>query len=319
MRDEAKGRTVTYSRKVFIPLTTLCNDTCTYCTFAKPPGAGGEYLEPEEVMAFARLGEQHHCTEALFTLGDRPEQTLAGGEQSSWPTRGHTTTLRICAGDDRAGGGRDRLVPPRQSRPDERRRPPGAAAVQSFDGDDAGEHLAPADGTGDAPPRRPRQGARSSGRHHRGSRPHPRFRSPPAFLVGNRGGTGRGHRQPVRPGRPSRNLGEYPRGDRPELPGQSRHSHAALARADRPLLRQSRGRCPLDHGSRDERPGPAQPHRALRGVPRGRDQRLGRRVSSHHRLGESGSSPGPISTSWRPGPGLPGSNSCLASPSIRSS
>ena len=41
LRDEGKGRTITYSRKVFIPLTTLCRDRCTYCTFAKPPGAGG--------------------------------------------------------------------------------------------------------------------------------------------------------------------------------------------------------------------------------------------------------------------------------------
>ncbi|MEE9473270.1 MAG: 7,8-didemethyl-8-hydroxy-5-deazariboflavin synthase, partial [Acidimicrobiia bacterium] len=73
LRDEGHGRTVTYSRKVFIPLTTLCFDTCTYCTFAKPPGAGGEYLEPEDVMAVARAGERQRCTEALFTLGDRPE------------------------------------------------------------------------------------------------------------------------------------------------------------------------------------------------------------------------------------------------------
>jgi FO synthase len=73
MRDEGKGRTVTYSRKVFVPLTTLCRDRCTYCTFAQPPGAGGEYLTPEDVLAIARAGESHRCTEALFTLGDRPE------------------------------------------------------------------------------------------------------------------------------------------------------------------------------------------------------------------------------------------------------
>jgi FO synthase len=73
LRDEGKGRTITYSRKVFVPLTTLCRDTCTYCTFAKPPGAGGEYLTPEDVMAIVTAGESHGCTEALFTLGDRPE------------------------------------------------------------------------------------------------------------------------------------------------------------------------------------------------------------------------------------------------------
>jgi FO synthase len=73
LRDEGRGRTVTYSRKVFIPLTTLCNDTCTYCTFAKPPGAGGQYLTPDEVLGIAEAGAAHRCTEALFTLGDRPE------------------------------------------------------------------------------------------------------------------------------------------------------------------------------------------------------------------------------------------------------
>ncbi|MCB2223321.1 MAG: 7,8-didemethyl-8-hydroxy-5-deazariboflavin synthase CofG [Actinobacteria bacterium] len=73
LRDEGKGRTVTYSRKVFVPLTTLCRDRCTYCTFAKPPGAGGAYLEPGDVLAIAAAGEAAGCTEALFTLGDRPE------------------------------------------------------------------------------------------------------------------------------------------------------------------------------------------------------------------------------------------------------
>ncbi|HJU51570.1 MAG TPA: 7,8-didemethyl-8-hydroxy-5-deazariboflavin synthase CofG [Acidimicrobiia bacterium] len=73
LRDEGKGNTITYSRKVFIPLTTLCRDRCTYCTFAQPPGAGGMYLTPDEVVAVARAGSSHGCTEALFTLGDRPE------------------------------------------------------------------------------------------------------------------------------------------------------------------------------------------------------------------------------------------------------
>jgi FO synthase len=74
LRDEGRGRIVSYSRKVFIPLTTLCRDRCTYCTFAKPPGAGGMYMEPEEVLAVARAGDEAGCTEALFTLGDRPEE-----------------------------------------------------------------------------------------------------------------------------------------------------------------------------------------------------------------------------------------------------
>ncbi len=73
LRDEVWGRTITYSRKVFIPLTTMCQDRCSYCTFAQPPGAGGVYLEPHEVLAIARSGDEAGCTEALFTLGDRPE------------------------------------------------------------------------------------------------------------------------------------------------------------------------------------------------------------------------------------------------------
>lgn len=73
LRDEGRGRVVTYSPKVFIPLTTMCRDTCTYCTFVKPPGNGGEYLTPDDVLAIARAGQAAGCTEALFTLGDRPE------------------------------------------------------------------------------------------------------------------------------------------------------------------------------------------------------------------------------------------------------
>jgi len=92
LRDEGRGRTVTYSRKVFIPLTTLCRDRCSYCTFAKPPGAGGEYLTPDDVMAIARAGEAHGCTEALFTLGDRPEDRWPAA-RAFLEAQGHATTL----------------------------------------------------------------------------------------------------------------------------------------------------------------------------------------------------------------------------------
>jgi FO synthase len=73
LRDEGHGKVITYSRKVFIPITTLCRDTCTYCTFVKPPGAGGQYLSPDDVLAIARVGDSYDCTEALLTLGDKPE------------------------------------------------------------------------------------------------------------------------------------------------------------------------------------------------------------------------------------------------------
>jgi FO synthase len=74
LRDQAHGRVVSYSRKVFIPLTKLCRDVCHYCTFAEKPRAGhGAYLSPDEVLAIARAGAVAGCTEALFTLGDKPE------------------------------------------------------------------------------------------------------------------------------------------------------------------------------------------------------------------------------------------------------
>src|SRR5215210_2271315 len=68
------GGLVTYSPKVFIPLTKLCRDVCGYCTFARPPRRGERaYLTEDEVLAIARAGAEAGCTEALFTLGDKPE------------------------------------------------------------------------------------------------------------------------------------------------------------------------------------------------------------------------------------------------------
>ncbi len=74
LRDLAHGGLVSYSRKVFIPLTHLCRDVCHYCTFSKPPRAGEPvYLEQAEILAIARAGAAAGCTEALFTLGEKPE------------------------------------------------------------------------------------------------------------------------------------------------------------------------------------------------------------------------------------------------------
>jgi FO synthase len=74
LRDLGHGEVVTYSRKVFIPLTMLCRDHCHYCTFAKPPARlESPFLSPEEVVAIAEAGRAMGCKEALFTLGDRPE------------------------------------------------------------------------------------------------------------------------------------------------------------------------------------------------------------------------------------------------------
>jgi FO synthase len=73
-RSLRRGTVVTYSPKVFIPLTKLCRDVCHYCTFARPPRRGERaYMSEEEVLAVARAGAEAGCREALFTLGDKPE------------------------------------------------------------------------------------------------------------------------------------------------------------------------------------------------------------------------------------------------------
>src|SRR6185312_5264665 len=75
LRDRAKGRTISYSRKVFIPLTHLCRDYCGYCTFRSDPVPGrSAYMSPDEVLAVAQAGARAGCKEALFSLGDQPER-----------------------------------------------------------------------------------------------------------------------------------------------------------------------------------------------------------------------------------------------------
>jgi len=87
------GVHVTYSRKVFIPLTKLCRDVCHYCTFATTPArVGTAYLSRDEVLAIARAGAAMGCREALFTLGDRPEARYAAAREAL-AALGHETTL----------------------------------------------------------------------------------------------------------------------------------------------------------------------------------------------------------------------------------
>jgi FO synthase len=77
VRDRFKGHSVSYSRKVFIPLTHLCRDYCGYCTFRADPEAGVRpYMTPDEVLAVADAGRRAGCKEALFSLGDQPERVF---------------------------------------------------------------------------------------------------------------------------------------------------------------------------------------------------------------------------------------------------
>ena len=93
LRDRGHGRLISYSRKVFIPLTHLCRDVCHYCTFAETPQPGkSAYLSPEQVLAIARAGKAAGCTEALFTLGDKPELRYAAAREAL-AALGYETTI----------------------------------------------------------------------------------------------------------------------------------------------------------------------------------------------------------------------------------
>ena len=93
LRDNHHGRVVSYSRKVFIPLTQLCRDVCHYCTFAKAPSKLEQaFLSPEQIVEIAQQGKVHGCKEALFTLGDKPELRYAIAREEL-KRYGHETTL----------------------------------------------------------------------------------------------------------------------------------------------------------------------------------------------------------------------------------
>jgi FO synthase len=96
-RDARTGPVISYSRKVFIPLTNLCRDRCGYCTFAREPGDGKAHtMTADEVLAVARAGRKAGCKEALFSLGDKPE--LRYPEYREWlERRGCGSTIEYLA------------------------------------------------------------------------------------------------------------------------------------------------------------------------------------------------------------------------------
>jgi FO synthase len=93
LRDRGRGRRITFSAKVFIPLTTLCRDYCGYCTFRKDPGEPGAFtMTPDQVLALAHAGARLGAKEALFSLGDKPEALFAE-HRAFLRSMGHRTTL----------------------------------------------------------------------------------------------------------------------------------------------------------------------------------------------------------------------------------
>jgi FO synthase len=97
IRDEASLHSITYSPKVFLPLTHLCQDNCSYCTFAKAPSAVDElYMTVEQIREVCALGIQNQCSEALFTLGEAPERRYE--EAGIWlKQNGYSTTTDYLA------------------------------------------------------------------------------------------------------------------------------------------------------------------------------------------------------------------------------
>src|SRR5260370_41545462 len=93
LRAQGKGTVISFSKKVFIPLTTLCRDYCTYCTFRKDPGQlGAHFMTPDEVLALAERGRRAGCKEALFSLGDQPEKIFPEAREFL-RDQGHSHTL----------------------------------------------------------------------------------------------------------------------------------------------------------------------------------------------------------------------------------
>ena len=111
LRDATTGSRVTFSKKVFIPLTKLCRDSCGYCTFVHPPVPGERaFMSIDEVLEVARAGQEAGCAEALFTLGDKPER--------KWPEAraelqelGHATTIEYLVAACRAVLEETTLIP----------------------------------------------------------------------------------------------------------------------------------------------------------------------------------------------------------------
>src|SRR6266496_449599 len=97
LREAGHGSLVTFSPKVFVPLTKLCRDVCHYCTFARPPRRGERaYLREDELLDVARAGAAAGCHEALFTLGDKPELRYRAAREEL-AELGYETTVEYLA------------------------------------------------------------------------------------------------------------------------------------------------------------------------------------------------------------------------------
>ena len=219
-RSATTGTRVTYSPKVFIPLTMLCRDQCGYCTFAQPPARlDAPYLSPDQVLQIARRGARAGCHEALFTLGERPE--LRYPAAAEWlAANGYASTVDYLAAMCKLVVEETGLLPHANAgalHPDElatlRAVAPSQGMMVETLRDDLDCHRNAPDKAPRAPPRHPgRRGPPRHPVHHRHPGRHRRERGGP-------GGRPVGHRR----GPPAPRT--HPGGDRPELPAQAGHGH----------------------------------------------------------------------------------------------
>ena len=289
LAEKGHGRLVSYSRKVFIPLTKLCRDVCHYCTFAERPRQGHPaYLSPDDVLAIARAGAAAGCHEALFTLGDKPELRYAAAAEAL-RAMGQTSTLTyladMCALVMRETGLLPHINPGVMTEADIVRAAPGLG----LDGADAGERVRAALGARRGSSRLARQGPPTPARddaaggreagplHHR--HPHRHRRD----ARGAPRGAPRYRRSPPA-------LRPYPGSHHPEFPRQAGDAPRRRGGADA-------RRAALDHRRRaaasragDEYPGAAQSlARRLSPPDRRRHQRLGRHLAGDPRSRQPGS------------------------------
>ena len=313
------GGLVTYSPKVFIPLTTLCRDVCGYCTFARPPRRGERaYLTEAEVLAIARAGAAAGCTEALFTLGDKPEQRYkvaraelaALGCETTLEYLGRVATLVL-----EETGLLPHLNPGVMSR-DEliALRPVSASMGIMLEtvSDRLSAQGRPALGLAGQgarpPPRDDRPGRRAADPVH--ERDPDRDRRDAGGADRGAGGTARA----ARAARPPAG------GDRAELPRQARYPHGVASRAEprRPSL-DDRGGAAAAAGRR-LRAGAAQPRlRRLSTPARRRHRRLGRRLARSRSTTSTPRRPGPTATGSQRPPARAASSSRPGCRSIPSS
>ncbi len=225
VRDAQFGTRVTFSPKVFVPLTMLCRDRCGYCTFAKAPArVTAPYLTPDEVLAIARRGADLGCREALFTLGEAPEARYPVGRRVA---RGARVRLdrRLPRRRRAVGARRDRPAPPRQRGCAGAARARAAARGQPVAGDDDRDARGAARRARRPAPRRARQDARAPARHARRGR----TRGDPVHHRHPRGNRRDTRGTPRRAGGDRRRASSpRPRAgsDRAELPAQARHRDA---------------------------------------------------------------------------------------------